>query len=135
MGQVAVKNAPGPYGAVYVNDPNWIGGYNTFKAYMDAHGGKSVDNDSYTMGAGADNSQFNTYIAQMQLHGVKTVYLWMNALGADEFVSSAHNQGFKPAYVSPLGFDLVTGSVGEDFDTKSGSVRPALAVAGAAHRP
>ena len=127
MAQVALKHDPGPYGAVYVNDPNWVGGYNTFKTYMDAHGGKSVDKDSYTMGSGADNSQFNTYIAQMQLHGVKTVYLWMNALGADEFVQTASSQGFHPAYVTPDGFDLVTGTVGESFDDHSGSVRAALA--------
>jgi ABC-type branched-subunit amino acid transport system substrate-binding protein len=127
MGQVAIHYDPGPYGAVYVNDQNWVGGYNTFRTYMDAHGGKSVDNDSYKMSSGADNSQFNSDIAQLQLHNVKTVYLWMNALGADEFIQTASSQGYHPAYVTPDGFDLVTGTVGERMDDKSGSVRPALA--------
>jgi ABC-type branched-subunit amino acid transport system substrate-binding protein len=126
MGQTAVHNDPGPYGAVYVNDQNWVGGYNTFRAYLDAHGGGSVDHDSYTMGSGADNSQFNSDIAQLQLHGVKTVFLWMNALGADEFIATASNQGYHPAYVTPDGFDLVTGTVGQDIDDHSGSIRPAL---------
>lgn len=133
MGEAAVKQAMADkknlgdhFGAVYVNDPNWIGGYTTFKAYLDAHGGKSVDNDSYTMGSGADNSQFSTDITLMQAHNVKTVYLWMNAVGADEFVQTASSQGFHPAYVTPDGFDLVTGTVGQSMDDKSGSVRPAL---------
>jgi len=133
MGEAAVKQAASDtknlgdhYGAVYVNDPNWIGGYNTFRRYLDTHGGKSVDGDSYTMGSGADNSQFNTDITLMQAHNVKTVYLWMNAVGADEFVQTASSQGFHPAYVTPDGFDLVTGTVGESMDDKSGSVRGAL---------
>jgi ABC-type branched-subunit amino acid transport system substrate-binding protein len=126
MGEAAIHHAKGPYGAVYVNDPNWVGGYNTFRAYLDAHGGKSVDGDSYTMGSGADNSQFNTDIALMQAHHVKTVFLWMNAVGADEFVQTATSQGFHPQYVTPDGFDLVTGTVGQSMDDKSGSVGPAI---------
>lgn len=126
MGQAAIKYSHGPYGAVYVKDANWIGGYNTFKKYLDAHGGKSVDGDSYTMNSGADNSQFNTDITLMQAHGVKTVFLWMNAVGADEFVQTASSQGFHPQYVTPDGFDLVTGTVGQSMDDKSGSVGPAI---------
>lgn len=126
LGQVAIKNDPGPYGAVYVNDPNWVGGYNTFKSYMDSHGGSSVDGNSYTMGGGGDASQFPAYITELQLAGVKTVYLWMNALGADAFVKQAAQKGYYPAYVTPDGFDLVTGTVGESFDDQSPSVKPAL---------
>jgi ABC-type branched-subunit amino acid transport system substrate-binding protein len=126
MGEAAIKNTHGPFGAVYVDDPNWVGGYNTFKSYLDAHGGKSVDADSYTMSSGADNTQFNTDITLMQAHNVKTVFLWMNAIGADEFIATASSQGFHPQYVTPDGFDLVTGTVGQSIDDKSKSVGPAI---------
>jgi ABC-type branched-subunit amino acid transport system substrate-binding protein len=111
---------------VYVNDPNWVGGYNTFKKYLDTHGGSSVDKNSYTMGAGGDSTQFGEYITLLKAAGVKTVYLWMNALGADTFVAQATQADYHPAYVTPDGFDLVTGTVGEDFDDKSGSVKAAI---------
>ncbi|MHB8509876.1 MAG: ABC transporter substrate-binding protein [Candidatus Dormibacteria bacterium] len=127
MGQVAVKNRPGPYGAVYVKDANWIGGYNTFKSYLDGHGGASVDGNSYTMNAGGDASGFAQDIVSLQAAGVQTVYLWMNALGADGFIEQAAQAGYYPAYVTPDGFDLVTGTVGESIDDKSPSRYPALA--------
>jgi ABC-type branched-subunit amino acid transport system substrate-binding protein len=126
MGEAAIHFAKGPYGAVYVNDPNWIGGYNTFKKYVDAHGGKGLNDYSYTMASGADNENFTTAIVQMKAAGVKTVYLWMNAVGADEFIQQAASSQFKPQYVTPDGFDLVTGSVGQSMDDKSGSVGPTI---------
>src|SRR5581483_10013801 len=86
----------------------------------------SVDANSHTMASGADNTGFNQDIVSMQQNGVKTVYLWMNAVGADEFIQTASSQGFHPQYVTPDGFDLVTGTVGQSMDDKSGSVGPTI---------
>ncbi|HZT66696.1 MAG TPA: ABC transporter substrate-binding protein [Acidimicrobiales bacterium] len=119
---------PGPYGAVYVNDAAWLGGWTTFKSYMDAHGGSSVDKNAYTTNSGGDTSGFQAYITQLKLAGVKTVYLWMNALAADAFVEQAANQGYYPAYVTPDGFNLVTQTVGQNIDDKSPAIKPAMGV-------
>jgi ABC-type branched-subunit amino acid transport system substrate-binding protein len=119
---------PGPYGAVYVNDAAWLGGWTTFKSYMDAHGGKSVDGNAYTTNSGGDTSGFQAYITQLKLAGVKTVYLWMNALAVDAFVEQAANQCYFPAYVTPDGFNLVTQTVGQSIDDKSQAVKPAMGV-------
>ncbi|MHB8452131.1 MAG: ABC transporter substrate-binding protein [Mycobacteriales bacterium] len=110
------QHRPAPYGAVYVNDAAWVGGYNTYKAYMDAHGGSSVNNNSYATNSGGDTSEFSAYITELQAAGVKTVLLWMNALAADAFVEQAHNQGYDPAYVTCDVFDLVTQTVGSEVD-------------------
>jgi ABC-type branched-subunit amino acid transport system substrate-binding protein len=129
MGQVAVHQNQGPYGAVYVNDGNWVGGYNTYRAYLESHGvnKQAFEQQSYTMGAGGDASQFSTYVTKLKLAGVKTVYLWMNALGAGSFVQTAKSQGYFPAYVTPDAFDLFAGEAGESMDTGSSAVKPALA--------
>jgi len=109
-----------PFGAVYVKDPNWIGGYNTYSSYMSSHGAPIASGNTCTMNAGGDVSGFSTCITQLQVNGVKTVYMWMNALAFDSFVSQASQQGFHPSYVTPDGFDLVTGTVGQDIDDASG---------------
>lgn len=127
LAQATLKNDPGSYGAVYVKDANWVGGYNTYKAYMDAHGGGSVDSNSYSTNAGGDTSGFSADITLLQQAGVQTVLLWMNALAADAFVAQASQQGYNPAYVTVDGFDLVTGTVGEKVDDRSSAVRPMLA--------
>lgn len=121
------RHYPGPYGAVYVNDAAWVGGYTTYKAWMDAHGGKSVDQNSYTTNSGGDTSGFQAYITELKVAGVKTVYLWMNALAMDAFVEQAANQGYYPAYVTPDGFNLVTQTVGKDIDNQSPAPKPTLA--------
>ncbi|HEV3231177.1 MAG TPA: ABC transporter substrate-binding protein [Candidatus Dormibacteraeota bacterium] len=119
LAQATLKNDPGPYGAVYVQDANWVGGWKTYQKYMDDHGGGSVDGNAYTMNAGGDTSTFSADITKLQAAGVQTVLLWMNALGADAFVAQANQQGYNPSYVTLDGFDLVTGTVGEKVDDKN----------------
>lgn len=123
------QHRPAPYGAVYVNDAAWVGGYDTYKSYMDAHGGSSVDKNSYPTNSGGDTSEFSTYITELQASGVKTVLLWMNALAADAFVEQAHNQGYNPAYVTVDVFDLVTQTVGSEVDDQGPNAKyPMLGV-------
>ena len=97
MGQVAMKNDPGPYGAVYVNDVNWIGGYNTFKAYLNAHGDTTLNNNSHTMGAGGDTRSIQ------RLYHTAQISWGQNGVPVDERTrrGRVHPGRCKPSAVLP----------------------------------
>ena len=81
-------------GIIERNSSNWEPGVVTFKAALKAAGqsGNIVADDKVTNNQG----DYTKEIVDMKSAGAQTVFIWENALAADEIIQQASNQAWNP---------------------------------------
>jgi ABC-type branched-subunit amino acid transport system substrate-binding protein len=86
-------------GIIWRDSENWTPGSDTARDYLKAHGERIVADDKVE----ANQSEYGNAIVDMQTadggKGAKVVFIWENALAAQEIIQQAHNQGYNPTFV------------------------------------
>lgn len=98
-------------GAVYVNTPNWIAGFQQFEAEIQKRGMSIAPEDRREISN--NNADFLDIIADFKEHNVELVFAYINALALTRFIAQSDEQSFYPLIFSPDGFDLVPDTVGD----------------------
>jgi ABC-type branched-subunit amino acid transport system substrate-binding protein len=96
-------------GVVYRSSDNWEPGHRTFKAAVDRAGVNVVADLPVTQSQGVYTQQ----IGELQAKDAQVVFLWENALAADEIIKQAKNQGYEPTWVI-FAFNQTTDTLGDD---------------------
>ncbi len=95
-------------GVVYRNSSNWQPGLDAFNSYLKQAGqyGNVVDEEPVTNNQG----DYSAQIAQMHnVHGANMVFIYENALAAEQFIQQSSNQGWNPQWLMfPFNLTLET---------------------------
>ncbi|MHB8681458.1 MAG: ABC transporter substrate-binding protein [Acidimicrobiales bacterium] len=94
-------------GIIERNSSNWSPGITTFKQTLAAAGQANniVADDAVTNNQG----EYPQQIADMETHGAQVVFIWENALAADEIIQQASAQGYNPKWLLfPFNLTLYT---------------------------
>ncbi|HUY64193.1 MAG TPA: ABC transporter substrate-binding protein [Acidimicrobiales bacterium] len=94
-------------GIIERNSSNWSPGIATFKQTLAAAGEQNniVADDPVTN----NQSEYPQQIADMHTKGAQVVFIWENALAADEIIQQSANQGFNPKWLLyPFNLTLYT---------------------------
>ena len=94
-------------GIIERNSSNWSPGIVTFKQTLAAAGEQNniVADDQVTN----NQSEYPQQITDMRTHGAQVVFIWENALAADEIIQQSANQGFNPKWLMfPFNLTLYT---------------------------
>ncbi|HEY8739721.1 MAG TPA: hypothetical protein VIN56_03920 [Candidatus Dormibacteraeota bacterium] len=98
-GQYYVGHAPvgTKLGVIYRNSSNWDPGRATFNNYLKQAGryGEVQKEIAVTNNQG----DYSAEISQMQLAGVNEVFIYENALAAEQFIQQSHNQNWNPKWL------------------------------------
>ncbi|HZU80207.1 MAG TPA: hypothetical protein VE991_09855 [Acidimicrobiales bacterium] len=121
-------------GIIERNSSNWSPGITTFRQALAAAGEQNniVADDQVTN----NQSEYPQQIADMRTHGAQVVFIWENALSADEIIQQSSDQGFNPKWLLfPFNLTLYTlNSSGVDTSQMS-AIAPWPAYTCAAQRP
>ena len=82
-------------GVVYRGSENWTPGSDVAESYMKAHGVRIVARRAVTKNQGV----YANEIGEMIDKKAEVVFLWENALGAEQFIEQSHQQGYHPVFV------------------------------------
>ncbi|MHB8437927.1 MAG: ABC transporter substrate-binding protein [Acidimicrobiales bacterium] len=109
-------------GIIERNSSNWSPGITTFKQELASAGQQNniVADDQVTN----NQSEYPQQIADMRTKGAQIVFIWENALAADEIIQQSADQGFNPKWLLfPFNLTLYTlNSSGVDTSQMYGMV-------------
>jgi ABC-type branched-subunit amino acid transport system substrate-binding protein len=91
------RDAGVPIGIIYRNSSNWDPGRITFENTLKAagQGASIVDEESVNNNQG----DYSAEIIKLQSKGAKVVFIWENALAAENIIQQAHNQSYNPKWL------------------------------------
>jgi ABC-type branched-subunit amino acid transport system substrate-binding protein len=96
---IAKHHASQSVGVVYRVSEDWQPGADAAESYLKAHNVRIVAN----IGVSKNQSAYSNEIVQLQQadggKGAQVVFLWENALAAEEFIQQAHQQGYHPTFI------------------------------------
>jgi hypothetical protein len=94
-------------GMIYRNSSNWDPGRATFDNYLKANG--RYGEVKKELGVSNNQGDYSAEIAQMQTAGINEVFIYENALAAEQFIQQSHNQNFNPKWLMfPFNLTLKT---------------------------
>jgi ABC-type branched-subunit amino acid transport system substrate-binding protein len=82
-------------GIIERNSSNWSPGTKAFKAALQAAGVNVGPDDTVSNNQG----DYSKEIVDMQTAGVQTVFIWENALAADNIIQQSSNQSYNPKWL------------------------------------
>jgi ABC-type branched-subunit amino acid transport system substrate-binding protein len=84
-------------GIIYRNSSNWDPGRAAFDNYLKQAGryGDVVKE----LPVNNNQGDYSAEISQMQLAGIDTVFIYENALAAEQFIQQSHNQNWNPKWI------------------------------------
>ena len=84
-------------GILYRNSSNWDPGRTAFENYLKQNGqfGNVVDEEPVVNNQG----DYSAQITQMEAKGAQMVFIYENALAAEQFIQQSHNQNWNPRWL------------------------------------